>query len=181
MKGELKRYLFLLALGVAGILTVAIYLEIAKRPGPGVASKVEVSPAELKDTAFRLQLAGGGVLSSEELRGKPVFLNFWASWCDACKEERGELAKLKAFAGDRIVGIGTQDDKDRLVAYDQAQPHGYRILIDDAGDVAAKFRITGLPHTFLLGPDGQVLARVVGALRPADVTELERLFDARQN
>ena len=181
MKDELKRYLYLLALGVAGVLVASIYLEFAQRPAPGGASKVEVSPTDLQDTGFRLPLADGGVLSSEELRGKPLILNFWASWCDACKGERGELEKLKAFAGDRILGIGTQDDKDKLVAYDRAHPHGYRILIDDTGDVAARFKVTGLPHTFLLGPDGQVLARVVGALRPADVDELRRLFDARQN
>lgn len=161
---------------------LAVYFRLeGPRPAPAPPSKVQSSPAELTDTVFRLPLATGGALTSEELRGQPVLLNFWASWCDACREERPELAKVAAFAGDRILGIGTLDTKDKLIAYDQAHPHGYRILIDEDGDVAAKFQVSGLPHTFLLGADGKVLARVAGALKPSDVDELKRRFEAARN
>lgn len=183
MKEEAKRWLRLLALGVAGMLGVAIYREFEARTADhGPPSKVQLgAAAEIPDTSFRLPLAQGGLLTSEELKGRPVILNFWASWCDACKQERPELEKLKGFAGDRIIGVGTQDDKDKIAAFDQAHPHGYRIIIDDSGDLAAKFRVTGLPHTFLLDAQGKVLARVVGSLKPADVAELKRLYEATAN
>ncbi len=181
MRDELKRFLRLAALGVAGVLALAVYFELEGRSRGGGLSKVQLSPQGVVDTAFRLPLAAGGALASSDLLGRPYFLNFWASWCDACKEERPELDRLAAAAGDRILGVGTMDSKDKLLAYDAAHPHGYRILIDEDGDVAAKFQVSGLPHTFLVGPDGKVLARVAGALKPGDVDELKRQFAAARN
>lgn len=111
----------------------------------------------------------GKLRSLDEWRGKLVLVNFWASWCEPCREEMPLLDKTQArLAGKglQIVGIAF-DDVAATKGFLTRTPVHYPILVDDparADDISAAFGNDHnvLPYTVLIGSDGHVLARRAG-------------------
>ncbi len=125
--------------------------------------------------AFSLATLDGQTLSSQELAGRPVLVNFWASWCiPACVDEHPVLLD----AADRheelaMVGILYQDrpeDAARFLA--RYGDGGWPNLIDARGSTAIDFGVTGPPETFLVDSDGVVRARHVGPLTQQALADL---------
>ena len=121
--------------------------------------------------AWRLATLDGGVLSSEDLAGRPYVLNFWASWCvPACVDEHPVLADAHARHGDRlaIVGVLFQDTAAEaetfLARYGDA---GYAHVNDTSGGLAVDYGVTGPPETFFVDAAGIVRARQWGPLTDA--------------
>jgi len=114
---------------------------------------------------FTLPLLGGGTLNLHALRGKPVVLNFWASWCAPCREEMPLLVRLHRTYGPRgvqFVGIDAEDlpaDARRFIA----QYHvDYRIAQTSDERLMDAYAVPGLPTTVFIGADGIVVEKVVG-------------------
>jgi cytochrome c biogenesis protein CcmG/thiol:disulfide interchange protein DsbE len=102
---------------------------------------------------FSLPTVGGGTLSSSELRGMPVVINFWASWCEPCKQEASDLeATYKQYQakGVRVVGVDYEDQPSDARAF--VGDHGvtYPSVVDRGGDLATKFGVRGVPETFFV-------------------------------
>ena len=130
---------------------------------------------------FRLPLVATSAPSAAEvgladLRGKPAIVNFWASWCEACKDERSELQSLAADFGSAMVGIATMDRDAEVRRAETADPHGYRIALDIDGLVANAYRVDAVPQTFVVAGDGRILGHFPGSLRQVDVQEIRRLI-----
>jgi cytochrome c biogenesis protein CcmG, thiol:disulfide interchange protein DsbE len=111
--------------------------------------------------------AGDGRVSLEELRGAPLVINFWASWCEPCRTEAPLLERRWRAARDRgvaFVGLDIQDltgDARRFMAeFDNS----YLNVRDESNSVALDWGVTGLPETFFVGADGEVVAHVIGAI-----------------
>lgn len=115
------------------------------------------------------QLQPDGVLgeawSLAAQRGTPVVVNFWASWCTACIDEKPYLDVLW---GDRdklsitVVGIATSDDLTALHRTGRAKDGSFPVLFDADGAVAKAFQVDQLPQTFVIAPDGRILFHVKG-------------------
>ena len=111
------------------------------------------------------RLDGGGKLSLASLRGKVVVLNFWASWCEPCKEEAPLLeAAWQRYRRDGVVlvGIDAQDfkrDARRFVARYGAT---YPIVHDGPGSTLGRYGITGFPETLFLDRAGRIVGWVTG-------------------
>jgi cytochrome c biogenesis protein CcmG/thiol:disulfide interchange protein DsbE len=115
-----------------------------------------------------------GELALDELRGEPVVLNFWASWCPPCRVEAPRLERRWRASRDRgVVFLGldmqdlTGDARDFIREFGISYPN----VRDPGDDVARDWGVTGLPETFFVSARGRVVAHVIGAVSSAQLDE----------
>ncbi len=103
-------------------------------------------------------LAADGELSSSELEGKPVVFNFWASWCEPCKEELPAFQEIAEKYDDRvtILGVNVQDTEDEAIAMAERFGLTYPLVVGDR-KIQRDFDIFGLPQTFFVTSDYRLL------------------------
>jgi cytochrome c biogenesis protein CcmG, thiol:disulfide interchange protein DsbE len=108
-----------------------------------------------------------------QLRGTPVVLNFWASWCDPCRAEAPVLQRTwsrERARGVLFLGLNMQDITDDAHAFTRAASVTYPSLRDRSNGVAHRWGVTGLPETFFVSAQGRVVGHVIGAVSPAQLT-----------
>ncbi len=114
---------------------------------------------------------GKGTLSLAQLEGKPAVINFWATWCDPCKEELPVLLQAARGAkGVQFVGIVYEDDPANIE--NALARHGgaaYPTLIDKGGHAAIAYGVAGVPETFFLDRTGHIVAKFPGPLEPDEL------------
>jgi cytochrome c biogenesis protein CcmG/thiol:disulfide interchange protein DsbE len=111
----------------------------------------------------------------EDLKGRPVVLNFWASWCVSCREEARELQKFWEKHGKDVlvVGIAIQDEPDAALKFAQYFGKTYALGLDVDGKAAIDYGVSGVPETFLLDKNGVIRHKEIG---PINVPMLEQLI-----
>lgn len=108
-----------------------------------------------------------GRVELDELRGVPVVLNFWASWCTPCREEAPILQQGWERDGPRgvlYVGLDMQDLTGDARGFLQEFAIDYPSIRDPGNEVARDFGATGIPETYFIDRHGQVVGHVVGVL-----------------
>ena len=118
--------------------------------------------------------ASDGRVGIEELRGTPVVLNFWASWCEPCREEAPALQSAWERApgeGVLVLGLNMQDARPDARAFIEEFDLTYPNVREPGGDVARSYGMTGLPETFFISAEGDVVAHARGAV---DAAQLEQ-------
>ena len=118
--------------------------------------------------------AADGRTSLAELRGTPVVLNFWASWCVPCREEAAVLERGWQRARGRgvlFVGLDTQDVRDDALdfvgRFGQTFPH----VKDPSNATARRWGLTGIPETFFISREGTVVGHVIGVVSPRQLAD----------
>jgi len=117
---------------------------------------------------FSLAGSQGKNVALKDFRGKTVFLNFWATWCEPCREEMPAMEKLYQEYKDQnfvVLAVNVKDRKQEALAFVRELKLTYPIVFDPNADVATQYGAWGLPTTYLIGPKGEGLARGWG---PAD-------------
>lgn len=121
----------------------------------------------LKSPDFALADTSGGIWRLAELRGSVVLINFWATWCDACRFEMPALQslydKMKADKRFKLVSVLYRDDPFRALHYMQRNDYTFPLLIDSSGEVSAAYGLTGVPETFLVDKNGVLKRKFIGA------------------
>lgn len=176
------------AVGTAAVALIALFVALlaygllSKSPGTTIDSSLAEAKAP-PAPGFELNVLEEGVvgprlervaraladseLSLNELRGRPVVLNFWASWCPPCREEAPRLERRWRSSRERgvlFLGLNMQDltgdARDFIREFGLSYPH----VRDPGDDVARDWGVTGLPETFFISARGRVVAHVIGAV-----------------
>ena len=116
--------------------------------------------------AFALRETGtGNTIDLTKFRGKPVVLNFWATWCGPCYEEHPTLvATARALPNVQFVGIVFQDSEEKIQSFLNERGRAYPTLVDDGGKTAIAYGVGGVPETFFLDASGKIVAKHNGPL-----------------
>jgi cytochrome c biogenesis protein CcmG/thiol:disulfide interchange protein DsbE len=116
-------------------------------------------------------LPGEPGFASTDLRGRPIVVNFFASWCEPCVQEAPALMELKR-TGVPLYGIAYKDKPGATAAFLAHHGNPYdRLARDEPGRVAIDWGLTGVPETYLVDPQGIVRWRFVGPLTPQAITD----------
>ena len=151
-----------LAVGSALMLSLAWGLQHAALSNPPVLGRAAPKLA--------IQTASGQQVKVWELQGRPVVLNFWASWCGPCVQEGGVLRDASAaHPGVAFVGADNRDTTPGFEAFERRHPHSYPVGPIVTGSYQA-YGVAGLPATFFIDTRGLVVASFSG---PLDTSTLE--------
>jgi peroxiredoxin len=140
---------------------------------------------ELKDgqrgPAFRLAQFSGGQATLETWRGQLIVLNFWATWCTPCTVEMPTLETLwRQYRGRGLVVVGVSVDRGAprplIAPYLQNLGLTFPILLDPDMKTAEAWRVRGLPATFIVRPEGEVVGLALGP-REWDSAEMRALLE----
>ena len=108
-------------------------------------------------------LDGGKRVSLAALRGRPVVLNFWASWCEPCTKEMPILVDLaRDHPGLDVVGLAVNDRRGDSRRFARQVGADFTLGVDGDGDVAARYGASGLPMTAIIDREGRIAATVFG-------------------
>ncbi len=119
---------------------------------------------------FSLTRLDGGALSLTELRGRPVVLNFWASWCGPCEAEMPELQKAFERYGDKglvVLGVNQGELAPTVADFTRRLGLTFPIVLDTSLDVSQDYRINSLPTTLFIDRDGVIRDQVIGQMNTA--------------
>lgn len=176
MPGRAKLALQAAAVAVVALLIALLGWQVANRnEGRGVADAVAAGKP-IQAPGFELPLLdGSGTLSLASLRGKAVVLNFWASWCEPCKEESPRLEAAWQRWRDRdvvVVGIDAQDFRVDAKRFVTRYELTYPIVHDGDGSSLGRFGVTGFPETWFVDRDGRLVGeRVQGPVSDEQLDE----------
>ena len=121
-----------------------------------------------------------GPVRLADLRGKLVFLDFWASWCTPCKLSFPWMDQMQAKYGPlglQVVAINVDAKRADAEKFLAASPVRFAVAFDPAGDTPKAYGIKAMPSSFLIGPDGRVLHSHAG-FRESDKADLEQRIRA---
>ena len=113
---------------------------------------------------FTLTALNGMAWNLTRMRGSIVLVNFWASWCEPCRQELPQLQKLyERYSDDGLVVLGVSDeDPSKARQYLEEHGIGYPSLHDGAGSVMQSYQISAIPTSLIIGRDGRLLQRMEG-------------------
>jgi len=131
---------------------------------------------------FQVMDLNGNQVSLTDYRGKKVLLNFWASWCPPCKAEMPHMEELyKEYKEEGFVILAlnmtnTEDSLEDVTSFAREQKLTFPILLDEKGEVSAKYEILAYPTSYFIDSTGVIRNKVTGALDKENLyKELMRL------
>jgi thiol-disulfide isomerase/thioredoxin len=173
--------LVVLGLGIGGFLAVRytrqVGQQITESTDAGTTGKPRVRFVKNPKSVPELTMTtlDGKTITSKELAGKVVIYNFWATWCVPCRTEIPDLIKLQTQYKDHLVIIGVLSEDEpgpNVSRFASDYKMNYPIVPETPELTAAFTGIYALPTTFMVGPDGRIMQKHVGQIRPAQI-ELE--------
>jgi cytochrome c biogenesis protein CcmG/thiol:disulfide interchange protein DsbE len=181
-----RRIVVVWLVAVAAVAAAAAARRYVVPPAPPGMPGGEMTQASVgrPAPAFALPLLnGGGTLALASLRGRPVLLNFWASWCAPCREETPLLVRVhRRYAGRvHFVGVDAEDRPEDARRFARRYHVDYPLVRMEDDRLVDAYGLPGLPTTVFIDARGRIVARTVGGFVGAEgerllVERLERLL-----
>lgn len=165
-----RRILIFCVVSLLNVGLLALILTQLLTPAPNTGSDPLVGhPAPNFSLAMLRPDTGKSALSLSNFKGKPIVLNFWASWCAPCKEEAPLLEstwkRVQAQGKDAVIlGIDYQDSNNDGISFLQLNGITYPAVLDTDGLVSMKYGVTSLPVTIFINRNGTVISRAAREL-----------------
>ena len=156
------------------ILAAAIFLaagpqkaaaQDAEMPAAFSRAGLPLLKAKVPFIDFSLPLLNGTQQSLSGLKGKVVFLNFWATWCPPCRAEMPAMEKLYQRFRDEgleFLTVNIQEHKRTVEEFMKEMKLSFPVALDSMGEAAALYGIRGIPTTYIIDRNGAIIAMVVG-------------------
>ena len=146
---------------------------------PGAMAQPEIAAA--RNIAFTLPDLEGNPRSLEEWRGRPLLVNFWATWCAPCRREIPLLKDVQATHGGALQVIGVAvDTVEEVKAYAESAGFNYPVLVGQEEAIAAAetsgMDFLGLPVTMVVAADGTLVKTHIGEIFEEDLAEIVRVL-----
>lgn len=159
----------------AGLATLApsSTAELTSSADPTEATEPEAYPAP----DFTVYDSEGNAVHLSDFLGRPVVLNFWASWCPPCKAEMPDFDAAWAEHGEKIAFMmvnmtdGMQETKEKATAHVNDAGYRFPIYFDTESSAAIAYGASSLPTTFFIRADGTIAAYAVGMLDAASLAQ----------
>ncbi|MFZ0478445.1 MAG: TlpA disulfide reductase family protein [Terriglobales bacterium] len=160
----------IVTLVIAAVLALAV--SSCRRTGNSANSSKQAPDFSLTDVS-------GHPLRLADYHGKVVILDFWATWCEPCKQEIPHLIELQNKYPQRlqVIGISMDDDGDPVRAFQQQYKMNYPVAVGSARLADQYGGVLGLPITFVIDSNGRIIARHIGAANFSDIeAEVQKLL-----
>ncbi|MHB1392180.1 MAG: TlpA disulfide reductase family protein [Clostridia bacterium] len=141
-------------------------------PTPADSSQSGSQPTKEKinlmaDYDFTLEDLNGNKVTLSQLKGKKVFLNFWATWCPPCKAEMPHIEKLYQETKDSdlvILAVNVGEDKKTVQDFIAKNKYNFPVLLDVKGEVSQLYQVSGIPTSYFIDTNGFLNDSVTGGI-----------------
>ena len=176
----MKRAIILSMIVAVGIVA----LVFLSRSNKGTETSLSRAIVGLDAPELLVSDTSGKTYRLADLKGSVVFVNFWATWCQPCREEMPSLQtlynQLKDRKGFRMVTVLYRDDYRRAMAYMSENHYEFPVLLDDGGKTAKSYGVTGVPETYVLDKKGVLKEKMIGPFdwaSPDAVARIAKLIE----
>lgn len=157
---------------VAGLIITLLSLTLILSGCSGVGKGNEAPDFTLTDL-------DGNNVTLQDFRGKNVYLNFWASWCEPCKDEMPDIEKIHQEYSDKdliVLAINTAEDKETVQKFMEAGGYTFRTLLDSNLDVARLYKTSNIPVSFFVNKEGKIVEKREGLITQAEMKKAVELL-----
>jgi thiol-disulfide isomerase/thioredoxin len=125
-----------------------------------------VRPTEpFKSIDFTVNSLEGKSVKLSDFRGKVVFLNFWATWCGPCRSEVKDIDTMYDALKNEdfmVMAVDIQEDGKKIKSFMKKYKIDFPVFLDSSGTIAQNYAVSGIPTTYIIDPDGNIVGRTVG-------------------
>jgi cytochrome c biogenesis protein CcmG/thiol:disulfide interchange protein DsbE len=173
-----RSHLALISAAIVGVIVLLLVIVLATRDP--AADRVTRSPLiEKPAPPIQAKTIEGKPFDLSRYEGEWVVLNFFATWCTPCKQEHPELVKLAQGDVTNVVSVVFQDDPGTVKAFLKERGGNWPVINDPTGRITLEYGVPKIPESYLIAPDGTVVAKFISGIEADAVTNLISRFSGR--